>query len=41
VLVDSYNESGASFRAGFFSFYVDNSGFELLVDDLVVREVQP
>ena len=38
-IIDSYEQSGYSFYKGNFGFYVDNSGFKLLVDDLVINKV--
>ena len=38
-IIDSYKESGFTFQSGYFSFYVDNSGFQLIVDNLIVNEV--
>jgi hypothetical protein len=35
-IVDSYTESGISFQTGLIGFYVDGSGFQLFVDNLIV-----
>ena len=37
-MIDAYTETGANFQFGYFGFYVDDSGFELIVDNLVIRE---
>jgi len=38
-IVDSYKQSGYSFQAGRFGFYVDDSGFKLTVDNLIINKV--
>jgi len=36
--IDSYYQSGYSFYDGNFSFYVDNSGFKMVVDNLIINK---
>lgn len=37
-IVESYTDSKNSFHIGYFSFYVDGSGFKLIVDNLVLTK---
>lgn len=36
-IIDSYNQSGHSFEPGEFAFCADNSGFKLIVDNLIIN----
>jgi len=36
---DSYKQSGYSFHKGDFGFYVDDAGFKLIVDNLVISKI--
>jgi hypothetical protein len=38
-IIDSYKQSGYSFHKGDFGFYIDNSGFKLLVDNLEINKI--
>ena len=38
-IIDAYKQAGHSFHKGDFGFYVDDSGFKLLVDNLVINKI--
>jgi hypothetical protein len=39
-IVDSYQETETSFQTGVIGFYVDNSSFELVIDNLLIYKIE-
>jgi hypothetical protein len=38
-IIDSYNQSKPTFQFGYFGFYVDDTDFQLIIDNLMITDV--